>query len=75
MVRNLAGLLIAVGQGDAEPAWAKEVLESRDRTKGAPTAPAEGLYFWKIRYSPAFGLPSANEEGGRSAMIAGLPFA
>jgi tRNA pseudouridine38-40 synthase len=75
MVRNLAGLLIAVGQGDAEPAWAKEVLESRDRTKGAPTAPAEGLYFWKIRYSPAFGLPSANEEGGRSAMIGGLPFA
>ena len=75
MVRNIAGLLIAVGQGDNEPAWAKEVLEARDRTKGGPTAPAEGLYFWKIRYSPAFGLPSAPEEGGRSAIIAGLPFA
>jgi tRNA pseudouridine38-40 synthase len=75
MVRNIAGLLIAVGEGDARPAWAKEVLEGRDRTKGGATAPAEGLYFWKIRYSPAFGLPSTPEEGGRSAIIAGLPFA
>jgi tRNA pseudouridine38-40 synthase len=75
MVRNIVGLLIAVGQGDAEPAWAREVLESKDRTKGGPTAPAEGLYFWKIRYPEAFGLPSDDEKGGRSAIIAGLPFA
>lgn len=75
MVRNIAGLLIAVGQGNAEPTWAQEVLESRDRTKGAATAPAEGLYLWKIRYSEAFALPTANEDGERSAIIAGLPFA
>ncbi len=57
MVRNIAGLLIAVGRGDASPAWAREVLESRDRRLGAATAPAEGLYFWAVRYSAAFGLP------------------
>jgi tRNA pseudouridine38-40 synthase len=57
MVRNIAGLLIAVGRGDAPPIWAREVLESRDRRLGAATAPAEGLYFWAVRYSPAFGLP------------------
>lgn len=73
MVRNITGLLIAVGQGDAEPEWAREVLELRDRTKGAPTAPAEGLYLWKVRYPGAFGLPGGDDEGGRSAMIAGLP--
>jgi tRNA pseudouridine38-40 synthase len=57
MVRNIAGLLIAVGRGDAPPAWAREVLEGRDRRVAAATAPAEGLYFWGVRYSPAFGLP------------------
>jgi tRNA pseudouridine38-40 synthase len=75
MVRNIAGLLIAVGQGDAAPEWAREVLESRDRTKGAPTAPADGLYLWKVRYPGAFGLPSGIDEGSRSAIIADLPVA
>jgi tRNA pseudouridine38-40 synthase len=57
MVRNIAGVLIAVGRGDAPPSWAREVLEGRDRRLGAATAPAEGLYFWAVRYSAAFGLP------------------
>lgn len=64
MVRNLAGLLIAIGQGDAEPAFALEVLKSRDRTKSAATAPPEGLYFAAAGYPDAFGVPS-----GVSAMI------
>jgi tRNA pseudouridine38-40 synthase len=75
MVRNIAGLLIAIGQGDAEPQWARQVLEARDRTKGAPTAPADGLYLWKVRYPSAFGLPAGDDPGGRSAIIAGLPHA
>ncbi len=57
MVRNVAGLLIAVGRGDAPPAWSREILEGRDRRLGAATAPADGLYLWAVRYSPAFGLP------------------
>ena len=68
MVRNIAGLLIAIGQGDRHPSWAREVLECKDRTQGGPTAPAQGLYLWSVRYPRAFGLPPA-----RSAMIAGLP--
>jgi tRNA pseudouridine38-40 synthase len=68
MVRNIAGLLIAIGQGDRNPLWAREVLESKDRTQGGPTAPAQGLYLWAVRYARAFGLPAT-----RSAMIAGLP--
>jgi tRNA pseudouridine38-40 synthase len=67
MVRNIAGLLIAIGRGDREPGWAVSVLESRDRTQGGPTASPEGLYLWGVRYSPAFGLPAM-----RSVMIAGL---
>lgn len=57
MVRNIVGLLIAVGRGEQPPGWAKEVLESRDRSCGAATAAAEGLYFWHVQYPAAFGLP------------------
>lgn len=65
MVRNIAGLLIAIGQGEREPSWAAEVLASRDRTRGHVTAPAEGLYFWHVEYPEVFGLPIR-----RSAIIA-----
>jgi tRNA pseudouridine38-40 synthase len=58
MVRNIAGLLVAVGRGDAAPAWAREVLEGRDRTRGAATAPAAGLYLVGVRYPAVFGLPA-----------------
>jgi tRNA pseudouridine38-40 synthase len=57
MARNLVGLLIEVGRGDADPEWATQVLEGRDRTKAAATAPAEGLYLYRVNYPQAFGLP------------------
>jgi tRNA pseudouridine38-40 synthase len=62
MVRNIAGLLIAVGKGKQPPAWAHSVLEGRDRTRSAATAPAAGLYLWEVRYSQAFGLPAPPGE-------------
>ncbi len=64
MMRNIAGLLIAVGRGDEAPEWAEQVLRGRDRTLGAATAPPEGLYLWSVAYPAAFGLPDA-----RSAII------
>lgn len=72
MVRNIAGLLIAVGQGKAPPLRAREVLESRDRTRGAATAPPEGLYLWGVRYRQPFDLPASPADSGW-AMIPGLP--
>jgi len=75
MMRNIAGLLMAIGRGEAEPVWAAEILAGRDRTKAAATAPAEGLYFWSVRYPAAFGLPGGANDGriaSRSAMIAAL---
>jgi tRNA pseudouridine38-40 synthase len=72
MVRNIAGLLIAVGRGKAEPAWAREVLESRDRTRGAPTAPPDGLYLWRVRYPQSFALPDRPPQSAW-AMIRGDP--
>ena len=57
MVRNIAGLLIAIGKADAAVGWAREVLEGRDRTRNAATAPAGGLYLLAVRYPDAFRLP------------------
>jgi tRNA pseudouridine38-40 synthase len=65
MVRNLVGVLLEIGRGDQAVRWARDVLESRDRTQGGVTAPAEGLYMWSVEYPAAFGLPGA----GGSAMI------
>ena len=64
MMRNIAGMLIAIGRGDAQPSWAKEVLEGRDRRRNAATAPAEGLYLWGVRYPSVFGLPLPPEDAG-----------
>ena len=57
MMRNIAGLLIAIGKGDASPHWATEVLQGRDRARSAATAPASGLYLLSVRYPAAFGVP------------------
>ncbi|HEX7114253.1 MAG TPA: tRNA pseudouridine(38-40) synthase TruA [Steroidobacter sp.] len=58
MVRNIAGVLIAVGTGERPVEWVAEVLEARDRTRGGVTAPAQGLYLAGIRYAQALQLPS-----------------
>lgn len=50
MVRNIVGNLVQVGRGAVLPEKIKEILEAKDRTKGAPTAPADGLYFLKVDY-------------------------
>lgn len=57
MVRNIAGVLMAIGQGKAEPEWAKQVLEAQDRTQGGITAPPDGLYFVDVHYPEQFVLP------------------
>jgi tRNA pseudouridine38-40 synthase len=57
MVRNIAGVLIAIGAGEAEVGWAREVLEHRDRTLGGITAPPDGLYFERVEYEDEFQLP------------------
>ncbi len=57
MVRNIAGVLMAIGAGKAPVAWAREVLETRDRTQGGITAPPFGLYLAQIHYDAKYALP------------------
>jgi tRNA pseudouridine38-40 synthase len=61
MVRNIAGLLIYIGQGNAQPEWAAEVLAARDRRMAPATAQAAGLYLWRVHYPAVFGLPDDSD--------------
>jgi tRNA pseudouridine38-40 synthase len=61
MVRNIAGLLMHIGRGAEAPPFAAEVLAARDRRLAPATAPAAGLYFWRVKYPPVFGLPDDSD--------------
>jgi len=69
MVRNIAGSLIKVGSGGKDTAWVKDVLDKKDRTKAAPTAPPNGLYFLGARYPDPFGLPDTPAGFSRTAEL------
>jgi tRNA pseudouridine38-40 synthase len=58
MVRNIAGVLIAVGCGERPVEWIAEVLAHRDRTRGGVTAPASGLYLVGVSYPARFSIAS-----------------
>ena len=57
MVRNIAGVLIAIGKGEQPTDWSREVLGYRDRTLGGVTAPPDGLYLMGVRYPPELDVP------------------
>ena len=57
MVRNIVGALVYVGDGRQPIGWIKELLESGDRTRGAPTFAAAGLYLTGIDYPQRWNLP------------------
>lgn len=50
MVRNLAGTLVAVGQGKRDAESMATLLQSRDRTQAGCTAPAQGLFLVEVFY-------------------------
>jgi tRNA pseudouridine38-40 synthase len=56
MVRNIAGVLIAVGSGRRSMGWVNEVLQAKDRKLGAETAPPYGLYLAGVNYPAEFGV-------------------
>ena len=50
-VRSMVGFLIAVGKGNEKPAAVKELLAAKAaRTARVETAPARGLFLWKVFY-------------------------
>jgi tRNA pseudouridine38-40 synthase len=64
MVRNIAGVLIAIGCGDRPVEWCAEVLAARDRKLAGITAPPQGLTLVGVRYAPELQLPTEPEALG-----------
>ena len=58
MVRNIMGVLMAIGAGEKAVEWVNNVLEARDRRAGGVTAPANGLYLTRVNYPEEFDLPA-----------------
>lgn len=59
MVRNIVGVLIAIGKNEQHQDWSLEVLEKCDRTLGGVTAPPDGLYLVKVQYDEKYGFNTA----------------
>lgn len=60
MVRNIMGVLTAVGEGKQPVDWVSEVLASKNRDKAGVTAPPQGLYLTDVRYSAEYSLPAVS---------------
>ncbi len=50
MVRILVGTLLEVGSGERAPDEMADILAKKDRRCAGKTAPAHGLYLWKVFY-------------------------
>jgi tRNA pseudouridine38-40 synthase len=64
MVRIIAGSLVLVGRGNHPPAWVKAGLESRDRSRTGPTAPAHGLCLLAVCYAGSCRRPDLPDRPG-----------
>ncbi len=50
MVRAIVGTLVEVGRGKINADEFREILDSKDRKKAGPTAPAHGLFLKEVKY-------------------------
>jgi tRNA pseudouridine38-40 synthase len=51
MVRNMVSVLVKVGRGQMSTADVKTLLQSKDRAKAPPPAPANGLFLTHVEYA------------------------
>ncbi len=50
MVRNLVGTFLLIGKGTLQPEDMRRILQARNRSAAAATAPASGLYLVSVEY-------------------------
>lgn len=56
MVRNIAGVLMAIGQGKQPVDWTATLLDLKNRKLGGITAPPDGLYLGAVYYPEQYGI-------------------
>jgi len=57
MVRNIAGVLMAIGSGEKPVSWVEQLLEQKNRQKGGVTASPHGLYLGGVYYPDEYKMP------------------
>lgn len=57
MVRNIAGVLMAIGAGKQPVEWTEQLLQVKDRSAAAATASPCGLYLGGVFYPEHYGIP------------------
>jgi tRNA pseudouridine38-40 synthase len=62
MVRNIVGVLMAIGAGEREITWCNDVLKAKDRRAGGVTAKPYGLYLTQVNYPDEFQLPATRSD-------------
>jgi tRNA pseudouridine38-40 synthase len=61
MVRNIVGTLLDVQRGPDPKAAMTRILAGGERREAGVTAPAAGLYLWRVEYPAVFGIPAPGE--------------
>jgi tRNA pseudouridine38-40 synthase len=57
MVRNIVGTLLDVQREPEPEAAMARILAGGERREAGITAPAAGLYLWRVEYPAVFGIP------------------
>jgi tRNA pseudouridine38-40 synthase len=50
MVRSIIGTLVEIGKGRMNGVEFRKIMDSKDRKKAGPTAPAQGLFLKEVKY-------------------------
>jgi tRNA pseudouridine38-40 synthase len=61
MVRNIVGTLLDVQRAPDPKAAMARILAGGARREAGITAPAAGLYLWRVEYPAVFGIPAPDE--------------
>ena len=61
MVRNIVGTLLNVQREPDPKAAMARILAGGERREAGVTAPAAGLYLWRVEYPAVYGIPAPGE--------------
>jgi len=63
MVRNIVGTLIDAQREGSPAMTVRKILEGGERRYAGATAPAAGLYLWRVEYPAMYGIPTGASLG------------